>query len=414
MKPVTVIGLGDHGCAGLSSVAYGKIEKAQVLVGGERHLEFFPQFNGKKLTFQNGLMKTIEEVKDLSHEHHVVVLASGDPLFYGVGDLLGRKVGREFIEFLPHLSSVQLAFARIGVKYDDACTISIHGRPIKGLVNRLQREHKVALLTDSDNSPERIGVYLKEYGEDQNWEMVVCENLEGPDEKVSFFKDLNSVEGGFSPLNVCLLLRKDKRFRPVPFSIHSEDEFQKRLPKKGLITKKEVRAISLMNMDIRPDSCVWDVGAGSGSVSVEAAQFAYSGNVVAIETDPVGVDIIHENIRSFKTDNVEVYHGMALDVFQKEDLQRPDAVFIGGTKGGMKEIISHCYHQLNVHGKMVVSAITLENISLALATFKELNLKPEVQLVQISRGKAIAHLMRYDALNPIHLFTVKKEEESEE
>ena len=173
------------------------------------------------------------------------------------------------------------------------------------------------------------------------------------------------------------------------------------------ISKKEVRAIALMNMELSENSTVWDIGAGSGSLSVESALIAKNGNVFAVETDPLGVEICEENKKSFKVDNLTVIHALAPQGLA--DLPKPDSVFIGGTKGKMEDIISLCFDSLKMDGKLVLSAITLQSVALALETFEKLKLKPEVQLIQVSRGKPLAHYLRYEALNPIHLFTVKKE-----
>ena len=143
-------------------------------------------------------MKTIHSLSEKCQEENVVVLASGDPLFYGVGDLITKKVGKEHVDIIPTCSSAQLAFSRIGQKWDDAHFISLHGRPLKGLVNKIQDEAKVLLLTDEDNNPTAIADYLLSYGE-KDWSMTVCENLEGKDEKVQTFKNLNQVRGLFSP-----------------------------------------------------------------------------------------------------------------------------------------------------------------------------------------------------------------------
>ncbi|MDC0254714.1 precorrin-6y C5,15-methyltransferase (decarboxylating) subunit CbiE [Bacteriovoracales bacterium] len=406
MAAVTIIGIGDNGCVGMSAKAYNCIQKAQVLVGGERHLDFFSDFKGEKMTLKNGLMNAIYSIGEKCQEENVVVLASGDPLFYGVGDIITKKVGKEHVEIIPTCSSVQLAFSRIGKKWDDAKVISLHGRGIKGLVNKIRDEYKVFLMTDEVNTPSAISEYLQSYDE-TDWSFTVCENLEGSNEKIHQFANIADVKGDFSPLNVVILLRDPKKISKRSITARVEDAFQKRMPKKGLITKKEVRAIALMNMELCEDSTVWDIGAGSGSISMESALIAKNGHVYAVETDPLGVEICEENKRSFKVDNVTVVHTSAPEGLS--DLPKPDRIFIGGTKGKMEEIISVCYEALKGEGVLVLSAITMQSVALALDVFEKIKLKPEVQLVQVSRGKPLAHYLRYEALNPIHLFTVKKE-----
>ncbi|MFZ8932470.1 MAG: precorrin-6Y C5,15-methyltransferase (decarboxylating) subunit CbiT, partial [Bacteriovoracaceae bacterium] len=295
------------------------------------------------------------------------------------------------------------------MKWDDAKIISLHGRSIQGLVNRIQHYPKVALFTDEENGPQRISSYLKEYNED-TWRMHVLENLGGINEKVSSF-DIDKVEGDFSSLNV-ICLERTSPFKAPAFKIHADEEFAKRMPKKGLITKKEVRALAISNLELRKNSIVWDIGAGSGSVSIESAKLAYEGKVYAIEVDPEGAQICAENAKAFKTDNIEVIHGRAPEVLC--ELSAPDAIFVGGTKGSMKETLQYCLERLRPEGRLVVSAITLDNVASAYQSFKELGYFPEVELIQVSRGKKLAHYLRYDALNPIHLFSVTKKEGTHE
>lgn len=407
MKAITVIGIGDNGCVGLSAKAFNAVAKSQLLVGGERHLAFFPDYSGEKISLENGLMKKLEEVSERAHEENIVVLASGDALFYGIGDLVIKKIGKEHVEVIPYCSSIQIAFARLGMKWDDAGIISLHGKSLKGLINKIQHHHKVALLTDNKNTPEIIANYLLEYDE-TDWKMFVCEDLENSTEKIKEF-ELHEIEGPFSSLNVIVLLRKNL-FSAPRFTAHDEELFQKKTPKNGLITKKEIRALALMNMGLKKNSCVWDIGAGSGSVAIEAARIAYEGNVYAIEVDDDCHKFCLENIRHFKTDNVEAIHGLAPSALL--DLPDPDSVFIGGTKGEMDEIVELSLSRLKPHGRLVISAITFENVSNAYDVCKKTGHEFDVQLIQVSRAQKLASYKRYEALNPIHLFTIYKNKEA--
>ncbi len=404
MAAVTIIGIGDNGCVGMSSKAYNCIQKAQVLVGGDRHLEFFCDFKGRTYSFQEGLISTIDNILKESMENNVVVLASGDPLFYGVGDLLSKKIGMKHIEIIPTCSSIQLAFSKIGKKWDDAKVVSLHGREIKGLANKIKDEHKVFLLTDSVNTPSEIGKYLLEFNQD-DWKITICENLEGQDERISHY-NINDLTQDFSDLNVMILIRDKKSVKKRKITAHTEEQFEKRMPKKGLITKREIRGIALLNLEIQEDSIIWDIGAGSGSVSVEAALIAKTGKVFAIETDGLGIEICQENIKKFNTDNVEVIHTKAPNGLA--ELPRPDRIFIGGTKGQMEDILISCYDKLANDGIIVLSVVLMESVSSAIEILKKMNLDYDVQLIQISRSKSIANSKRYDALNPIHLFTIQK------
>lgn len=240
MKAVTVIGMGDEGCLGLSSIAANAVSKAQVLAGGERHLDFFPQFSGEKIVFKENLSQAIERIADLACEHSVCVLASGDPLFFGIGNLICKKVGSEHIDFIPAPSAIQQAFARVGIHWDDAEILSLHGRPIEGLVTKLQSLRKVALFTDGFNCPKTIASYLLSFGESE-WTAFVCENLGNKKEKVRKF-DLKSLseEEGISPLNVLILVRNDTAWRPPPIVPNvSEEQYSKRNQKTDSSQKRK-------------------------------------------------------------------------------------------------------------------------------------------------------------------------------
>ncbi len=408
-RAVTLVGIGDDGCAGLTSRAMNAITKAQVLAGGERQLAFFPDFQGQRVVFKDSLGAAIERIAALAEEHNVCILASGDPLFFGIGGLIIKKLGAEHVEVIPQPSSMQLAFARAGLKWDDAAFLSLHGRPLFGLATRLKRLSKAGIFTDPDNSPQAIATHLIAHGE-TGWQTWLCEDLGGPEERVRAFSMAELAEiTDTAPLNVLVLVRTDPRRRPppaIPF-LH-EDAFAKRMPKKGLITKREVRLLSLAALHLRPDAVLWDIGAGSGSVAIEAALLAPEGRIYAIELDPEGVAICEENLRTHGVDNVRVVAGRAPEALA--DLEAPDAVFVGGSKGSMELIIEAALDRLHPGGRLVVNAITLENAGEAYQAMRRRGLAPEVTLLQVSRAEPLAHYLRYEALNPIQIFAVTKPE----
>ena len=408
MRAVTILGIGDDGCAGLSSRAANAIATAQVLVGGDRQLAFFPQFRGERIVLQKGVQAALERIATLALEHNVCILASGDPLFFGIGSLVIKKIGAEHVEVIPHPSAMQWAFARLGMKWDDAAFLSLHGRPREGFLTRLRRHAKVACFTDEENSPHALAAHLLAHGQ-TDWRAFVCENLGGAEERVREFSIAALAPAkDIAPLNVLVLVRTDLAWRPpAALSFLHEDEFAKRMPKKGLITKREARLLSLASLAIRPNSVVWDIGAGSGSVAIEAALLAYEGRVYAIEVDPEGVAICEENLRAHGVDNVRLVAGRAPAACV--DLEPPDAVFVGGSKGALDEIIDLALARLQPGGRLVVNAITLENVGEAYASFRRRNLVPEVTMLNVSRAEPLAHYLRWEAQNPIHIFSVTKE-----
>jgi precorrin-6Y C5,15-methyltransferase (decarboxylating) len=310
------------------------------------------------------------------------------------------------VEFIPHPSAMQWAVARVGLKWDDAQVISLHGKPRAGFLTRLRRLHKVAVFTDEENSPARLAAHLADHGQ-TGFRAWVCENLGGENERVRAFSiEALATTTDIGPLNV-LLLEREASWRPPPaITFLHEDDFVKRMPKKGLITKREARLLSLAQLAIRPSSVVWDVGAGSGSVAIEAAMLAYEGRVYAIEHDPEGVAICRENVRAHAVDNVQVIEGLAPDALAS--LPAPDAVFIGGSKGALDAIIEVALDRLPSGGRLVANAITLESVAEAYGCLRKRGLEPDVTLLGVSRAEPLARYMRWEAQNPIHIFAVEK------
>ena len=406
-RAVTLVGIGDDGCVGLTSRALGAITRASVLVGGERHLAFFPEVVGERIVLGSGIAAALDRVAELAEDRNVCILASGDPLFFGIGRLVLQKIGAAHVEIVPQPSSMQLAFARAGLSWDDAAWLSLHGRPIEGCVVRIAGHAKVAVLTDEERSPARIAARMLAYGE-AAWRAWVCESLGGADERVrAFTLEELAATTDVGPLNVLVLARTEAGWRRPPrIPFMAEDAFARRMPKKGLITKREVRLVSLAQLAIRGDSVVWDIGAGSGSVAIEAALLAPEGQVYAIEVDPEGVAICEDNARTHGTDNVRVIAGRAPEALA--GLPAPHAVFVGGSKGSMTAIVDAALDALRPGGRLVVNAITLENAGETYGALRARGLVPEVTLLQVARSEPLAHYQRFEALNPIQIFAVTK------
>lgn len=407
-RAVIVIGIGEDGCLGLSSRAYNCIRQSQILVGGQRQLDFFNDYPGRRVVLGKKVKDTLESLRDESGDHNIVILASGDPLFYGVGSLAVKIFGAEFCGFIPQPSSMQLAFAAAGLSWSDASCLSVHGRSMEGLCQKMRRLSKVALLTDQENSPVRVALHLLEYN-DSNWNAVLCENLGGPDERVRYcsLQELSQLQD-VSPLNVLVLTRSESWRCPPAFSSEPEEAYARRMPKLGLITKREIRVLSLAALQLPSHAVVWDIGAGSGSVSIEAARIASEGRVFAIECEEESQGFCAENILKHGADNVRLIAGEAPAAL--EGLDNPDAVFIGGSKGKLDALIQLVWQRLNPGGRLVVNAVTMENVSQTVNTLNSMGLTYDVNLVQIARSSLLAgKYHRYEALNPIHIFSLGKE-----
>ncbi|WP_088011920.1 precorrin-6y C5,15-methyltransferase (decarboxylating) subunit CbiE [Gottfriedia acidiceleris] len=394
-----MIGIGDEGKVSLLPMYEKWINESELLIGGKRQLSFFPEFAGEKMAIEGGLNSLVEHLQ--SETRNVVILASGDPLFYGIGSYLSSKID---LDIYPYISSIQLAFARMKERWQDAYFTSVHGRSIKGLAQRVDGKKIVAILTDTENSPNKIAQYLLSFGMTE-YEAFVGENLGSDKERCRWFTLAEMKDEEFSPLNVVILKKKGES---PHWSIGIDDsEFFQRKPDKGLITKKEIRTLSVSALRLKENSTVWDIGTCTGSVAIEAAKIAREGQVFAIEKNEGDLENCKQNLAKFRVDATLV-HGKAPEGL--ETFPDPDAVFIGGTAGGMKDILDICCSRLKACGRIVLNAVTIENLSEAMLLFKELGFETNITLAQISRSKPILNLTRFDALNPIYIIEAWRKE----
>ncbi|MDN9008706.1 precorrin-6y C5,15-methyltransferase (decarboxylating) subunit CbiE [Brevibacillus laterosporus] len=414
MTQVTIIGIGDDGAQGLFPQAIELVKQAQLLVGGERHLAFFPDLDCERFALKSGVLAAIGEIKQaVAAGKEVVVLASGDPLFYGIGGLLTRKLGRDVVQVIPHLSSLQLAFSKMKEAWQDAHIDSVHGRPMLGLAQRLNGKSKVALLTDKENTPAKVAQYLLRFGMDE-YEAFVAERLGNKEERCRWFTLVELAETECDPLNVMILKRKENA-SPVNWTLGIPDEeFAQRKPDKGLITKKEVRVASLAELQIKPDSIVWDIGTATGSVAIEAAKLAPLGAVYAVEKNEPDLENARANMYKFRTDITFVHAKAPVGLDEFPD---PDAIFVGGSGGELTELVQLFAKRLRPGGRVVINAVTIENLADAMQACKAAGFDVSVTMLQVSRSKPILHLTRLEGLNPVYIITAKhkaKEENKDE
>jgi precorrin-6Y C5,15-methyltransferase (decarboxylating) len=338
-------------------------------------------------------------------------VASGDPLFYGVARYLCDRLGKERFEVLPHVSSMQLAFARVKESWEEAYLTNLATHPLENVLDRIRTAEIVGLFTSEQDDPPTIARQLLARGIDY-FRAYVCENLGAPNERVTQGELAEIQDMEFGPLNVMILKRKpgrpDLQRTPSRFRQfgNPDDVFAQSRPKSGLITQAEVRALALAQLDVHPGSIIWDVGAGSGSVGIEAAQLAQPGWVYAIEQDAADCELIEANARTFRVCNLRVIHGTAPAVFA--DLPAPDAIFIGGTGHEVARLVEAAYRALRPGGRLVTNVATLETLSSIYGALKELAGSVQVLLVNVARGTEQLETLRFDAVNPTFLLTVNK------
>ena len=342
----------------------------------------------------------------------VVLLATGDPLCHGIAAYLASRLCIEAIEVLPNVSTLQLACARLGLPWQDMKFSSVHskdagdwvagsdpGHGLYALLRDIRQHDRLAILTSPDNTPDRIARMLVTEGLADDFEMAVAERLCQPEERiVSGISIAAAASIPFADPNVVLLWRTTLRAPQVLFGL-PDASFEQRHPDKGLITKNEVRAVSLARMQLRLDSVVWDIGAGSGSVGLEAARLCRQGHVYAIEKNADDSAIVQRNRRAMGISNHTLVHGKAPEGLAA--WADPDAVFIGGSGGELAGLIALILQRLKPGGWLVMNFVTLENLGTAVEALKTLGAAWDVLQLQAARSKPILHMNRMAAENPV-------------
>ncbi len=411
-----VIGVLDDGAKSLGPAALQHLREAHLVIGGTRTLQLLeaqiaPQAVRRDLT---GVLAQVPEwIREAQAEgQRCVVLATGDPLCHGIAAYLASHLCIEAIEVLPHLSTIQLACARIGLAWQDLRIASVHSRDagewrvgadmkhgLYALMQQIRQHDRLAVLTSPDNTPDRIARMLVAEGLADEFQLAVAERLCQPQERiVSGLTIAEAAVQRFADPNVVLLWRSAARAEPVRLGL-PDAAYEQRHPEKGLITKCEVRAVSLARMQLRADSIVWDIGAGSGSVGLEAARLCPQGHVYAIEKNEDDSAIAGRNRAAFGVSNHTLVHGKAPAGL--ESWADPDAVFIGGSGGELAELVTLCLSRLKAGGWLVMNFVTIENLGTAVEALKAAGAPWDVLQLQASRSKPILHMHRMAAENPV-------------
>ncbi|MEX1223374.1 MAG: precorrin-6y C5,15-methyltransferase (decarboxylating) subunit CbiE [Pirellulales bacterium] len=411
---IYIIGMGDDGWDGLTNAARKIVSQAELLVGDDSTIGRVPELAAERLIVGGDLDALVERLRKEQHRQ-VVVLASGDPLFYGVARFLCDALGKDRFEVLPHVSSMQMAFARVKESWEDAYLTSLATHSLADVVERVRIAERVGLFTTEENTPGRVAAALLERGITY-YSAYVCENLGSPDECVTQGELADLVEMQFSPLNVMILIRDpnapDRPSNAVGRRLfgNPDDSFLQSTPKTGLLTPAEVRCLALSEMDLGATSVVWDIGAGSGSVAVEAAGLATAGTVYALEMDSEDYELIKQNAAKFAAGNLRPVLGRAPEAFA--DFADPDAVFVGGTGRDAANIVEQAYRRLKPGGRLVTNAASIDSVSDVHRTLNELNGNVKVLMINLARGTFQLERVRFDALNPSFLLSVVKRREA--
>ncbi|MDD9302151.1 MAG: precorrin-6y C5,15-methyltransferase (decarboxylating) subunit CbiE [Desulfobacter sp.] len=403
MNPVHVIGIGQ-GLCDLTSDHFKIIEQCDLLIGGQRLIAMFKGQRKETLTVKSNLSAVVLTIQEQMAVKKIVVLASGDPLFYGIGSILCRKIPDKHLCIHPNITSVGAAFSAICQPWQDAKIVSLHSSTDREFsFPSLALETKVAFLTGPEKDPGFIAEKLIEYQLD-GFRVCVLENLGHPDkEKISWFTEYKQIlEQGFSHPNIVILLKPENKIVSHETYIGMPDAFFRHT--KGLITKSEVRSISLSKLKlVKKDHVLWDIGSGSGSVGIEAAIQIPWGQTYAVEKNQDRIpDIIH-NIKIFNQPNVKVVH---LDFPEgHQSLKSPDRIFIGGGGKDLEKIISCACDRIRPKGVIVINTVIIESMETAMTTLERHGFSPELIQVQISKSKPMPYGRRMNALNPVWIIS---------
>lgn len=431
-RPILVIGLTDAGPAGLPEALRERVQRAALLVGGARHLGWFPEAPAERLTFTANVDAVVARLRAaLDEPGEAVVLASGDPLWFGIGATLRRFFLPDELDIRPAPSAAQLAFAALGEPWAGAALLSAHARPIDELVRACAAVERAAILTDPTHTPAAIARALLAAGHSPDRPVAIAENLGGPEQHLWQGTLTAAAEQQAGPLNVFVLLplnitepsparlrSVDSRLSgelsytgtathsasvyPLSYPLTPDDAFVHRA---GLITKREIRTLALAAL--QPASAVvWDVGAGCGSVGIEAALMG-AREVWAVEKNASGCALISANAARLGVGpNFHLTYGHAPEACA--DWPAPDAIFIGGSDGEIGRLLCEGWARLRPGGRLVASFATIENLAEITATLRALGIPAEITQISIARSRPILDMTRFEALNPVWLVSAVK------
>jgi len=394
---VQVAGLGMSP-ADLTPKVLEIIREAQVLVGGRRLLDYFPKHRAMKIPLGKDPEGTLRQLAALAAAKRVVVLASGDPNFYGIGPLVVKVLGAEQVVIHPNLTAVQTACARLKMPWQDATIISLHGRSWEPLDTALGQPGPLIIYTDPVHSPGEIARYLLDRGLTKS-RLCVAEDLGQDTERVTWLNLAEALGREFSALNLVVALPEPgEAVAPGP-------QFHLGLPEEvlvhqaGLITKSEVRAVVLAKLRLLPGQVMWDVGAGCGSVGLEASLLIPDGKIFAVERHPERAAQIAANRDKFGVNNLQIVCAPAPVCLAA--LPDPQRVFVGGGGPEAGAIVREAMRRLLPGGRVVITAALLETLETARNVLTEAGWEVEVVQLQVSRSHSLAGGTALQALNPV-------------
>lgn len=357
-----IVGIGEDGMEGLSPATRTVVEAAEVIIGGERHHQLSPGVTATRIAWPSPFDALIDKLLEYKGKR-VVVLATGDPLWFSVGARIGRAIDPSQITYHPQLSAFQLTSARMGWSLADVETLTVHGRPVQQMVAFIQPDQRLIILTTGSETPAQIAGFLTERGFGQS-EMTVLANMGGKKEQrfegvaSSWDHDVPA----FNTLAVHCIAAPDAALLPRVPGL-ADDLFHS----DGTMTKQEVRAATLSKLMPMRGALLWDIGTGCGSIAIEWMRAARYARAIGIEPRADRRAMAAQNALALGAPKLDLIDGTAPASLQ--GLEAPDAIFIGG--GLSEEVFDIAWKNLRPLGRLVANAVTLESEVLLIALYKK-------------------------------------------
>jgi precorrin-6Y C5,15-methyltransferase (decarboxylating) len=392
-----IVGIGEDGLDGLTPSARTVVEAAEVIIGGDRHHLLAEGMTAERVAWPSpfdALIDTLEGYKG----KRVVVLATGDPLWYSVGARIGRSIPPSEIVYHTQLSAFQLAAARMGWSMPDVETLTVHGRPVEQMIAFIQPDQRLLILTTGAETPAQIAAFLAARGFGQS-RMTVLAAMGGKDELrfEGTAADWDHEVPAFNTLAVECVAAPDAALLPrVP---GLADEL---FHHDGTMTKQEVRAATLAKLMPMRGALLWDVGCGCGSVAVEWMRAARFSHAIGIEPRDDRRVFAAQNAAALGAPKLELIDGSVPEAL--DGLKAPDAIFIGG--GLSRETFDVCWNALRPLGRLVCNAVTLESEALLMALHKEHG--GQLVKLQVNRAEPVGNLTGWRPLMPVTQWSLVK------
>jgi precorrin-6Y C5,15-methyltransferase (decarboxylating) len=392
-----IVGIGEDGLDGLTPSARTVVEASDVIIGGNRHHLFVEGMTAERVVWPSPFDALIDTLNGYKGRR-VVVLATGDPLWYSVGSRIGRFIPPNEIVYHPHLSAFQLAAARMGWSMADIETLTVHGRPVEQMIAFIQPDQRLLILTTGADTPAQIAAFLVERGFGQS-QMTVLAAMGGKDEL--WFE--GTAEGwghevpAFNTLAVECIAAPDAALLPRVPGLADEIFHHD-----GTMTKQEVRAATLAKLMPMRGALLWDVGCGCGSVAVEWMRVVRYSHAIGIEPRDDRRVLAAQNAAALGVPKLELIDGSAPEALS--GLKAPDAIFVGG--GLSRETFDVCWGALRPLGRFVCNAVTLESEALLMALHKEHG--GQLVKLQVNRAGPVGNLTGWRPLMPVTQWSLVK------